>query len=464
MTREVSKTLSLSASDLVHFIGIGGSGMSALAELACRRGYPVQGSDIKTSIVTERLVKLGIPITIGHSAAAIGNASLVVCSSAIDRGNVELVEANRLGLKVIHRSEMLAHLIQAKTAITVAGTHGKSTTSAMIVHTLATLGLDPDAILGGALRQYQSSARYGQGQIIVAEADESDGTFVRYAPQIGVVTNIDLDHMEFYKDAANLQSAFHTYLSNIDPDGAAIVGWDSPMLRDVSRDIRVPRFAYGFLLGADIRATSYNCTQGESTFTAIVERDHIFCRIPTIGKHNIQNALATLAVTRALSLKTTAAADALASFPGVERRMNLIYKNERIAIFDDYAHNPGKIAASITALKESFPGWQLQVVYQPHRYSRLETMYDDMLRAVINADIVHVLPVYSAGEISSGDFSPEKLARDIIKNFNVPSFACENFESATDSVLYRLKHPTVILTVGAGDVWKVAKKIERQIE
>lgn len=464
MTLKVSRNNSLNSQDCLHFIGIGGSGMSALAELAHHRGFKVAGSDLRPSIVTDRLTKLGITITFGHSASALNNATIIVCSSAIAHDNPELAEALRRKLLVLHRSELLALLMQEKSGITVAGTHGKSTTSAMIVHMLTTLGLDPEAVLGGAMRQYGSAARYGQGKILVAEADESDGSFLRYKPFVGIATNIDLDHMEFYKSPAALQDAFLQYLNGINSEGFAVIGWDSPLLREAAQTLKVPRLAYGFVLGSDVRAINYRCAQGESSFTAIVERDQFTCRLPTIGKHNVQNALACLALARGLSLDINDAIHALSTFPGVERRMNLVYKSETIAIFDDYAHNPGKISACLQALRESFRNWQLHVIYQPHRYSRLETMYDEMIGAVKIADIVHMLPVYAAGEVSERDFSPQRLADDLSRVYGIKSIPCQNFDSAIKSVLNNLKPPSVILTVGAGDVWKVARNLKEQLE
>lgn len=459
-----SDTRDIDLQDPLHFIGIGGSGMSALAELAHRRGLRVRGSDVRASVVIERLTSLGIPITLGHAASAVEGAATVVRSSAIVDGNPELAAARSRKLRVLHRSELLAALMKGKRAVTVAGTHGKSTTSAMIVHVLESLGLDPEAALGGAMRQYQSAARAGKGDVFIAEADESDGSFLRYQPFVAVVTNVDQDHMEYFKDAQGLERAFAEHLGKIDPEGVAVVGWDSPMLRQAAAKLETRRLAYGFLIGCDVRAIDYRCDQGETFFTAMVERDRVECRLPTLGKHNVQNALAALAVVRGLELDVHAAAEALASFPGVERRMNLVHKSAEVAVFDDYAHNPGKIAACVRALRDSFKERQLHVIYQPHRYSRLETMYDDMLNAVSSADLVHMLPVYSAGETSAQDFSPARLAADLTRRFGVRSIACDSFEAAAASVLGNLKAPAVVLTVGAGDVWKAASLLRDRLE
>ena len=444
----------------LHFIGIGGSGMSTLAELAKKQGFEVRGSDSKTSDTLAHLQNLGIEIEIGHGSQALGKAATVVYSSAIGDDNVELTDARKKGLRVLHRSEFLASLMTGKEAITVAGTHGKSTTTAMIAHVLDELGVDPTVASGAPISRYTSPARYGNGRYFVAEADESDGSFLRYAPTIAVITNIAPDHMEYFKTIEGLCGAFTEHLSNIVEDGYAVVGWDSPLSREVGRGYTKDRLTYGFLLGCDVRALDYKCADGQTTFTVIVERDLIKCRLQTIGKHNVQNALAALAVVRALGLDINAAAAALASFSGVSRRMTRIFDGPNLKIIDDYAHNPGKIEACLAGIRESWPEWQLQVIFQPHRYSRLETMYDEMLSALKAADVVHVLPVYTAGETTTNDFSPEALSRALVEKHGIDAIPCPDFAAAARSVRNRIEYPTVVLTLGAGDVWRAADLVK----
>lgn len=443
----------------LHFIGIGGSGMSTLAELAIKSGFSVQGSDSKPSDTTQHLQKIGVEVKIGHGAH-LAQAATVIYSSAIGEDNVELAEARKKGLKVLHRSEFLAGLMAGKEAITVAGTHGKSTTTAMIAHVLDELGVDPVVASGAPISRYGSAARFGKGRYFVAEADESDGSFLRYEPTIAVVTNIAPDHMEFFKTTEGLCAAFSQYLGRIVEDGYAVVGWDSPLSREVGRAFEKDRLTYGFLLGCDVRAIDYKCSNGESTFTAIVERDQIKCRLPAIGKHNVQNALAAVAVVRALGLDVKAAAAAIATFSGVSRRMSKTFDSPKLKIIDDYAHNPGKIQACLEGIRESWPEWQLQVIFQPHRFSRLETMYDEMLAALKAADVVHVLPVYSAGETTSKDFSPEALAKALVSNHGIDAIPCADFAAAARSVRNRIEYPSVVLTLGAGDVWRVADLVK----
>lgn len=446
--------------DPIHFVGIGGSGMSGLAEIALCQGHRVQGSDLKSSPAIARLTSMGAKIDLHHAADLVGKARTIVYSSAIRPANAELTKARELGLRLMHRADFLNLLMQGKQAITVAGTHGKSTTSAMITHVLDSLGADPSAAIGGSMLRYGSPARIGKSSLFVAEADESDGSFLKYSPYVGVLTNIDQDHMEFFKDQAGIQAAFQAYLANIDDEGMAIIGWDNPFARMVGSAYEGSRLTYGFLIGCEVRGVDYRCENGETTFTAVVERDIVKVRMKTMGRHNAQNALAALAVVRALELDVVKAAASLVDFQGVERRMAHVYAGEGVRIFDDYAHNPGKIAACIESLKDAWPKIPLHVVFQAHRYSRLETMYDDMLGALTHADFVYVVPVYSAGETTTEDFSPKRIARDLVKRFGTDAVDCKDLNAAVTAVHEHARASAVILTVGAGDVWQVAEGLK----
>ncbi|MEN9835091.1 MAG: UDP-N-acetylmuramate--L-alanine ligase [Pseudomonadota bacterium] len=447
----------------VHFIGIGGSGMAGLAEMALHLGISVQGTDIKSSPVTDRLNSKGARVSVGHSAKSLDGAGTVVYSSAINADNPELSLAQSRGIKVLHRSDFLQLLMSGSQAITVAGTHGKSTTSAMIAHVLDDLGCRPKAVIGAEMVRYASPLLLGDGDFFVAEADESDGSFLKYRPYVGILTNIELDHLDFFKTQDALLSAFKSYLVNIEEDGVAVVGWDHPLTRDVGTSYTGDRLTYGFVLGCDVRARDYKCQDGNSTFTAIIERDLVSCSLPLMGRHNVQNALCALAVTRALALNVKDAAASLANFRGVKRRMDRLLTTEKLKIFDDYAHNPGKIAACIQALRQTWPQTKLHVVYQPHRFSRLETMYDEMLQSLDGADTVYVLPVYSAGETTQFDFSPAKIADDLRLRMDLDALACVSLEEAVTTVKRNLVEPAIVLTVGAGDVWRVAEKLKEEL-
>lgn len=443
----------------VHFIGIGGVGMSGLAQLSCQRGMQVQGSDLAASQYVQDLRALGIPVAASHAALALGNAKTVVYSSAIPASNPELLAAKERGLKLLHRSEFYAWLMQGQKAITVSGTHGKTTTSAMIAHMLCELGLDPTVAVGGRMHRFNGPAHLGKGSLFVAEADESDGSFSRYQPHLGILTNIDSDHLDHYKTPAAMHAAFTQYLANVDKDGFAIIGWDQAICRELSQICAGNRLSYGTVIGCDVRAISYEPRQGETKFKAVVERDVLECRLPMLGKHNVLNALCCLSVARALELDIKKAAEALASYTGVERRMSLIFDNNHVKVFDDYAHNPGKISACVSAIKESWPQRPLHVVFQPHRFSRLETMYDELMSSFGSADHVYVLPVYAAGETTTHDFSPQTVAMRMARHSQVSATACDSFSDAVNSLKINLSdRPAIVLTVGAGDVWKVANQ------
>jgi UDP-N-acetylmuramate--alanine ligase len=451
----------------LHFIGIGGIGMSALAEVALARQCKVSGSDPTPSRLTRRLADLGAFITTVQDGSAIEGDATVVVTSAIKPDNLELVRAQDLGCPIVHRSELLSWLMEGKRTITVAGTHGKTTTTAMIGHVLEVLGEDPTIITGGVMPTVGSPVKVGKSQLIVAEADESDGSFLRYTPLISVLTNIDRDHMEFFGNDERLIDTFRQYLKRTHPDGTSIIGWDSPLSRNIGADLSINKLGFGFVLGCDVRATGFCPRRDGSTFTAVVERDAVEVNLPMFGKHNAANALCALAVARALGLNIQRAASALTSFPGVGRRMSLVTIRGNCRIFDDYAHNPGKISACISSVREASPTERILVIYQSHRYSRLETMYEDLLGAFGAASEVAVLPVYSAGEPHRDGYEAPKLAADMAKFSKVSTKAVMSLEDAvqwTLALLGDFSEPTTVITVGAGDVWKVAEKLAQAMD
>ena len=446
----------------LHFIGIGGSGMSGLAELALSRGYQVTGSDVAESDVITRLKSAGIKIFSEHSPGNLGPDSTVVFSSAIKAENPELSSANQRSPGPLHRSELLASLMESKKQITVAGTHGKTTTSAMLVHMLEALGCDPDAVIGGVMSNSGKSFRAGKGNYFVAEADESDGSFLRYSPFISVLTNIDADHMEFFKTTDRCVAAFSDYLGRTHVDGVAVIGWDSTLARSASEVVQNRRLTYGFVLGCEVRGVNIQSKDGVTTFTAVVERDQVKCQIKMPGKHNVQNALCALAVARALELDVSKAAAALETFEGADRRLSLVAHTKQIWVYDDYAHNPGKISACLTSVKEMWPEKKLVAVFQAHRYSRLQTMHHAMMSSFSSADLVVTLPVYAAGEAPANGFTPEEQCREIEKLSGVRAVPAKDFDTAVNLVCAELSPQVIIVTVGAGDVWKVAKMLREK--
>lgn len=453
----------MSLKDPIHFIGIGGSGMSALAELAVKRGFKVTGSDIADSATIRKLATLGIKIFQTHEPDNLKGAATVVYSTAISDSNLEMVAAKSQKKTLLHRAQFLAALMVGKQAITIAGTHGKTTTAAMIAYMLEQLGADPQVAIGGRMRALGSSARFGKGSTFVAEADESDGSFLEYSPYIGILTNADLDHMDFFRDQQHLEDTFLQYLQKVDDDGVAIVGWDNPMSRGIGQRFEGPRLTYGFLIGSEVRGLDYRVVKDELRFGAVVERDLVDVRLKMFGKHNASNALCALATARALEFDVKKAAEALSGFPGVDRRLSPVMITPNLRIYDDYAHNPGKIAACISSVREALPDFQLHVAFQAHRFSRLSTMFEDMIGALEDAELVHVLPVFSAGETTDQDFSPLRLARDISARNEGSAYPCNNFQDAVESIKAHLKSPAVVITLGAGDIWRVGHLLKESV-
>lgn len=447
--------------NLKHFfcLGIGGSGMSPLAELAVAAGHTVRGYDVKESKTLSHLRSRGVVCFSDQQAATPEDQEIIVYSSAIKESDQMLSAAKKRRLTVWHRSDWLAYLMEGSQSICVAGTHGKTTTTAMIAHILIELGLDPSLALGGTLLSLASSARHGKSNLFVAEADESDGSFLKYHPFIGLVTNIDADHLDHFKDQAAIDQAFLTFLNQVDEDGRAVIGWDDKRTRSVGLASEAPRLAYGFNIGCDIRGMNYRVENGRSAFTAIVERDSLECTLPMFGRHNVLNALGALAVCRGLDLDMKKAAAALATFPGVARRMQRLKASLALHVYDDYAHNPGKIAAAVSAMREAFPDRHLFVVFEPHRYSRLETLYYGFTSAFVQADDVLVTPVFAAGEVAPRAFDMKRLAEDISTQSAVHAAAYPDFASVVQYVKSHLTKPAVVLTVGAGDCSQIAEKL-----
>lgn len=447
----------------VHFIGIGGSGMSGLAEYAVGRGFEVTGSDTSLSDSLIRLESLGAKIFHHHAASNSQGADEVVFSSAIKPDNEELVSARLMNLPVLHRSELLANFMRGTNSVTIAGTHGKTTTAALVIHGFSGCGVDPSGVIGGVMVDGQSSARIGSGKFFIAEADESDGTFLNYEPVLCALTNIDNDHLDFYGSFENIKAAFHKYLMTSDPDIGVVCCWDDPTIREVSEGLNRPRLTYGTILGCEVRGVDIQQSGMETTFTAVVERDRIRCKLPLMGKHNVLNALCSLAVARALGLDVRLVAENLATFRGVGRRMELLADHPGIRVFDDYAHNPGKIQACIAAVRNAWPTHQITVIHQPHRFSRLETMYDSMAASFRGASDVILLPVYSAGESPSREHDHEAFGADLALKSSTKTHICPEKTEACRLALQLSRHPAIILTIGAGDVWKVGHMLREQL-
>ena len=388
----------------IHFVGIGGIGMSGIAEVMHQLGYTVQGSDVAESYVVEKLRKAGIPVAIGHSADNLGDAAVVVCSSAIKDGNAEMVAAAERRLPRVKRAEMLAELMRMQKTVAVAGTHGKTTTTSMVAALLDSGGVDPTVINGGIINRYGSNARLGKSDWWVIEADESDGSFLRLDGTIAVVTNIDPEHLEHYGSFDNVKDAFVEFIENVPFYGLAVLCVDHPEVQSVLSRIRDRRVVtYGFSALADIRADNVTPIPGGSRFDVVVlERDGNRrtiegVQIPIPGRHNVQNALAAIGVAMELGISDEAIVRGFEKFDGVKRRFTKVGEVDGAIVIDDYAHHPTEIRAVLAAAREGAEG-RVIAVMQPHRYTRLEALMEEFQNAFNDADVVFVAPVYPAGE------------------------------------------------------------------
>lgn len=385
----------------IHFVGIGGIGMSGIAEVLINHGYTVQGSDLRPSKITDRLADMGARISFPQMAENLEDAEVVVISSAIKPGNPELDSARARGLPIVRRAEMLAELMRLKSNVAIAGTHGKTTTTTMVATLLDAGGIDPTVVNGGIIHAYGSNARMGQGEWMVVEADESDGTFNRLPATIAVVTNIDPEHMEHYGTFDNLREAFYTFVSNIPFYGVAICNTDHPEVQALVGRVGDRRvITYGFNKQADVRADNLRYEDGQAYFDVYLQSEDTFIQnvvLPMPGDHNVSNALAAIAVSRHLGLKRAEIREALKNFKGVNRRFTRVGEVNGVTIIDDYAHHPVEITAVLSAAKQATKG-RVIAVHQPHRFSRLHDLFEEFCSCFNNADVVGISDVYSAGE------------------------------------------------------------------
>lgn len=443
----------------IHFIGIGGTGMSGIAEICLSLGYQVSGSDLKRSPVTDRLASLGARISVGHRLENIQEADAVVISSAIGRENPEVRVARDRGIPVVARAEMLAELMRLKYGIAIAGTHGKTTTTSLTAMVLTAGGLDPTVIIGGRLEQLGGGAKRGAGDYFVAEADESDGSFLKLSPAVSVVTNIDDDHLDYYGDMGKLTSTFHEFINKVPFYGFGVICHDDPRLRALASMSSRRMITYGFGPDAEVRAESI-CMTGTGTSYVLQRKNELLGKvaISIFGWHNVSNSLAAAAVGLELGISPEKVIDGLAQFAGVDRRLQ--YRGSGVTadggewrIFDDYGHHPTEVTATIAAARQMNPG-RVHVIFQPHRYSRTANLYDKFAMALSAADSVTLLPIYAAGEepregVSSG------LIADAFVMKGYQHFELLESKEECARLAERFAAGDVILTIGAGDVTHV---------
>ncbi|MET4104234.1 UDP-N-acetylmuramate--alanine ligase [Roseovarius sp. MBR-78] len=439
----------------LHFVGIGGIGMSGIAEVLLNHGYEVQGSDLKSTPITERLAGMGARIFIGQRAENLDGAEVVVISSAIKPGNAELDEARRRGLPVVRRAEMLAELMRLKSNIAVAGTHGKTTTTTMVAELLVKGGIDPTVINGGIIHAYGSNARMGQGEWMVVEADESDGTFNRLPATIAIVTNIDPEHMEHWGDFDRLKQGFHDFLSNIPFYGLAVCCTDHPEVQALVGRITDRRVVtYGFNAQADVRAVNLHYEAGVARFDIALRAEGQViegCSLPMPGDHNVSNALAAVAVARHLGMKRAEIRAALASFGGVNRRFTRVGEVGGVTVVDDYGHHPVEIAAVLRAARQACEG-RIIAVHQPHRYSRLSSLFEEFCGCFNEADVVGIADVYAAGEEPIPGASRDDLVAGLIRHGHRHAVPIATEDDLEALVRAEARAGDMVVCLGAGTI------------
>jgi UDP-N-acetylmuramate--alanine ligase len=440
----------------IHFIGIGGIGMSGIAEVLMTIGYRVQGSDAKASKITDRLVKLGAQFFEGQSAANIGQAAVVVVSSAIKKGNPELEEARKRKLPVVRRAEMLAELMRLRSNIAVAGTHGKTTTTTMVATLLDKGGFDPTVINGGVIHAYGSNARAGAGEWMVVEADESDGSFNRLPATIAIVTNIDPEHMEHWGTFDALRRGFLDFVSNIPFYGLAVCCTDHPEVQALVGRIADRRVVtFGFNAQADVRAVNLRYEDGVAHFDILLQNEEGAmienCTLPMPGDHNVSNALSAVAVARHLGMKKSEIAEALAGFAGVNRRFTRVGEWRGVTIIDDYGHHPVEIAAVLKAARQATKG-RVIAIHQPHRYTRLSHLFDDFCTCFNEADVVAIAEVYAAGEDPIPGATRDDLVAGLIAHGHRHARAILSEDDLERLVREQARPGDMVVCLGAGTI------------
>ena len=439
----------------IHFVGIGGIGMSGIAEVLLNLGYQVQGSDLKDSKITERLASLGAKIFIGQRAENLESAEVVVISSAIKSGNPELDAARMAGLPVVRRAEMLAELMRIKSNVAIAGTHGKTTTTTMVATLLDAGGIDPTVINGGIIHAYGSNARMGQGEWMVVEADESDGTFNRLPATIAIVTNIDPEHMEHWGSIENLRKGFYDFVSNIPFYGIAVCCTDHPEVQALVGKITDRRVVtYGFNAQADVRVLNLTYKAGVAHFDiALQQSEQVItgCTLPMPGDHNVSNALSAVAVALHLGMSHDDIRAALAGFKGVNRRFTKVGEVNGVTIIDDYGHHPVEITAVLKAARQASDG-RVIAVHQPHRYTRLSSLFEDFCTCFNDADVVAIAEVYAAGEDPIAGASRDDLVAGLIRHGHRHARAIVSEDDLERLVREQAKSGDIVVCLGAGTI------------
>ncbi len=454
----------LITSEHVHFIGIGGYGMSAIARVMLEMGYTVTGSDVASQELTEKLAAKGAKIYIGHTPEHIAGADIVVYSTALSRDNVERVAAEELNIPTLHRSQMLARLLNERKGVAVAGAHGKTTTSSMIALVMERCNVDPTYIIGGEITNLGTNAKAGKSEFVVAEADESDGSFLQYHPWQGIVTNIEADHLENYDgDFNRLKSAYVQFLSQIRPDGAAIVCADDQNIREMIPQLQTRVITYGVEHESDYMATDIQLGDRRLSFTMSRKGTALgTIELSVPGRHNMYNAMATVISCLEAGIPFDQIAASILEFHGAKRRFQVLGESNDILVIDDYAHHPTEIEATISAARAT--GKRIIAVFQPQRYSRTFFLLDAFSRAFSEANEVIITDIYSpAGEKQIEGVHSSKLVDLIVQNSNANAIYLPTKEAVIEELKDRLQPGDLVLTMGAGDIWKAGDALARHL-
>jgi UDP-N-acetylmuramate--alanine ligase len=454
---------------LIHLVGIGGSGMGGIAEVLLNLGYEVQGSDLKSNAVTQRLARLGARVFIGHAAEYLGSADVVVVSSAVSRANPEVAAALANRIPVVPRAEMLGELMRFRYSIAVAGTHGKTTTTSLVASALAEGGLDPTFVIGGRLKSADSNARLGAGRYLVAEADESDASFMHLQPMIAIVTNIDNDHLATHEgDFGRLKQSFVDFLHNLPFYGLAVLCTDDAEVRSILDTVARPIVTYGFAAGADVRAVDVERVGLQSRYRVLREgHAPLSLTVNLPGRHNVLNSLAAVAVATELGVADAAIQKALAQFQGIDRRLQQLgeihWPGGSALLIDDYGHHPTEVAATLDAVRQGWPSRRLVLAFQPHRYSRTRDLLDDFGRTLSDCDVLLVTEVYAAGEAPISGADGRAICRAVRTRGVIEPVFVERVEDLGESLRSVLHDGDVVLTMGAGNIGAVAQELKGRL-
>lgn len=449
----------------IHFVGIGGAGMSGIAEVLVNEGYRISGSDIAPNAVTDRLTEKGAEIFFGHAAENVNGASVVVASTAINKQNPELLAATELRIPVVRRAEMLAELMRYRHGIAIAGTHGKTTTTALATQIYSEAGLDPTFVNGGLVKSAGTNARLGCSRYLIAEADESDASFLHLQPMVCVVTNIEADHMDTYGgDFEVLKQTFIDFIHNLPFYGLAVMCIDDPVVRELLPRVGRPMLTYGFAEDADVRLVNYTQTGQQGHFTVLRnDKPALHITLNIHGKHNALNATAAIAVATEEGVSDDAIMRALVEFEGTGRRFDHLGEfatgNGNVMLVDDYGHHPSEVDVTIQAARAGWPDKRLVMIFQPHRYSRTRDLYDDFANVLEQVDVLVMLDVYSAGETPIAGADSRSLCRTIRSRAKIDPIFVPQAENLPAILANIIKNDDLVLTQGAGDVGKIARQL-----